>query len=262
MSALPDLSTEVGRFELLVLGFVAVAVLTFPLLFFVSAPYGRHARGGWGPRIDATVGWLVMEAPAPIVFALCYFLGDPAHTRTPAAVAFLLIWQAHYLHRAFVFPFRRRGGQPDMPLLIAVFSFAFNAINGCLNGRWLFSLGPIHTGDWLADPRFLAGVSLFALGYFINQHSDHILFHLRRPGETGYQIPRGGLYRLVSCPNYLGEILAWCGWALLTFSLPGLAFAIWTAANLVPRARTHHRWYREKFPDYPRERRAIVPFLF
>ena len=69
MSVLPDLSTEAGGFELLVLGFVAVAVLTFPLLFFVSAPYGRHARGGWGPRINATIGWLVMEAPAPIVFA-------------------------------------------------------------------------------------------------------------------------------------------------------------------------------------------------
>ena len=99
MPVLPDPSTEVGRFELLVLGFAAIAALTFPLLFFVSAPYGRHLRGGWGPRIDATVGWVVMEAPAPIAFALCYVLGDPAHTQTPAAVAFLVIWQAHYRRR-------------------------------------------------------------------------------------------------------------------------------------------------------------------
>jgi 3-oxo-5-alpha-steroid 4-dehydrogenase 1 len=33
-------------------------------------------------------------------------------------------------------------------------------------------------------------------------------------------------------------------------------------ANLVPRARAHHRWYRERFPDYPARRKALVPGLF
>ena len=42
----------------------------------------------------------------------------------------------------------------------------------------------------------------------------------------------------------------------------GLAFAAWTMANLVPRARAHHRWYRERFPDYPARRKALVPGLF
>jgi hypothetical protein len=36
---------------------------------------------------------------------------------------------------------------------------------------------------------------------------------------------------------------------------------VWTAANLVPRAVAHHRWYRERFADYPAERKALVPFL-
>ena len=31
--------------------------------------------------------------------------------------------------------------------------------------------------------------------------------------------------------------------------LGGLAFCVFTAANLIPRARSNHRWYREKFPD-------------
>ncbi len=34
-----------------------------------------------------------------------------------------------------------------------------------------------------------------------------------------------------------------------------------TAATLVPRALAHHEWYRERFADYPPERRALVPFL-
>ncbi|HDP80029.1 MAG TPA: DUF1295 domain-containing protein, partial [Spirochaetes bacterium] len=95
-----------------------------------------------------------------------------------------------------------------------------------------------------------------------NMHADHVLKNLRSPGETGYRIPAGGLYRFVSCPNYFGEILEWTGWALATWSLPGLAFALFTMANLVPRARAHHRWYHETFPDYPAERKRVIPFLY
>ena len=91
--------------------------------------------------------------------------------------------------------------------------------------------------------------------------ADAVLAGLRRPGETGYKIPRGGLYELISCPNYFGELLEWLGWAIATWSVAGLSFAVFTAANLVPRALTHHRWYREKFPEYPRSRRAVVPFV-
>jgi len=69
------------------------------------------------------------------------------------------------------------------------------------------------------------------------------------------------MYRYVSCPNYLGEILEWAAWAVLTWSLVGLVFAIWTGANLIPRALAHHKWYQEKFPDYPKDRKAIIPFL-
>jgi hypothetical protein len=57
----------------------------------------------------------------------------------------------------------------------------------------------------------------------------------------------------------MGEIIEWCGWALATWTFAGAAFAFFTIANLLPRALSHHRWYREKFPDYPRERKAIIP---
>ena len=49
-------------------------------------------------------------------------------------------------------------------------------------------------------------------------------------------VPHGPLFRLVSCPNYFGEIVDWSGFALATWSPGGLLFALWTAANLVPRA--------------------------
>lgn len=147
-----------------------------------------------------------------------------------------------------------------MPIGICASAFCFTAFNGYLNGRWVTAFGSYD--GWASDPRFVLGVALFLAGFAVNQHSDTLLFRLRGRGERGYKIPTGGLYRHVSCPNYLGEIVEWCGWALATWSVAGLAFALWTIANLAPRALAHHRWYRATFPSYPAERKALVPGLW
>jgi steroid 5-alpha-reductase/3-oxo-5-alpha-steroid 4-dehydrogenase 1 len=96
----------------------------------------------------------------------------------------------------------------------------------------------------------------------LNLESDARLLSLRAPGEAAYKIPRGGLFAWVSCPNYLGEIAEWVGWALASWSIGGAAFAFYTAANLAPRAASHHAWYRRTFSDYPAERKALVPFVW
>lgn len=111
---------------------------------------------------------------------------------------------------------------------------------------------------------FLSGLVLFALGAAINQQSDAILRSLRRvPGE--YKIPRGGMFEYVSGAHYFGELLEWLGFALAlnAFSMQGVAFFVYTASNLIPRAVSHHAWYQTKFKDaYPKERKAVIPFLW
>jgi len=67
------------------------------------------------------------------------------------------------------------------------------------------------------------------------------------------------LYRWITCPNYLGEIIEWIGFALIAGTLESASFAVWTVANLVPRAIQHHRWYRATFDDYPERRKAVFP---
>jgi 3-oxo-5-alpha-steroid 4-dehydrogenase 1 len=252
--------TERQLFGALLLASFVVAVVVFVALRFVTAPYGRHARAGWGPSFNATLAWIVMESPAPLGMAALFVLGD--RPGDPAAIAFLVLWELHYLHRTYVFPLRRRGGGRRTPLLIVLFALVFNCLNAYLNGRWLFAFGPRLGAAWLVDPRFLAGAAIFLVGLAVNVHADEVLRRLRARGASGYGVPEGGLYRWISCPNYLGEVLEWCGWALATFSVPGLLFAVWTAANLVPRARSHHEWYRKTFPGYPAERRAIIPFVW
>jgi 3-oxo-5-alpha-steroid 4-dehydrogenase 1 len=240
-------------------GLFAVAAITAVALLFIAAPYGRYARKGFGPTMPSRAGWVLMESVASLGMAALYLVGD--RRADPAALAFLFLWELHYVHRAFIYPFRRKGGEKPMPISIVAMAMVFNTWNAYLNGRWLFALGPVRGAEWLLDPRFLAGAELFLCGMAVNLRSDAILSKLRRPGEFDYKIPRGGLFCFVTMPNYLGELMEWFGFALATWSLSGLAFAVFTAANLVPRALSNHRWYREKFPDYPEERKAIVPFV-
>lgn len=245
------------RYDLLVLLELALAALTFIGLRFITAPYGRYGRRGWGPTVPATLGWVVMEAPSPVLFALVYLRG--AHRAETVALLLLTLWQAHYLYRAFIYPWLMRGGR-RMPVSLMALAIAFNTLNAYINARWVSQLGTYPT-SWLTDPRFLVGASLFIAGLAVNAGSDRTLRNLRPPGETGYRIPRGGAYRWVSCPNYLGEIVEWTGWALATWSMAGLAFALYTTANLAPRAIDHHRWYREHFAEYPPRRRALIPYV-
>ena len=222
----------------------------------VVAPYGRHMRKGWGPTIPCAYGWLLMELPAVGLFALFFFTGNHRFELVP--LLFLGLWQLHYLNRALIFPARIRSPDRRMPILIPTAGIVFNTLNAYVSARWIGHLGA-YGGNWLADPRFLVGCSLFLAGWLGNLHSDTILRNLRKPGGPEYKIPNGGLFRWVSSPNYLCEIVEWSGWAIATWSTAGLAFAVYTAANLVPRAFAHHAWYRKQFDDYPSDRKVIFP---
>jgi len=238
---------------------LALGLATVLALVFVSAPYGRHTRDGWGPTVPVRWGWVLMELPCVVVFAAFFFTG--AHSASLVPLVLLGFWQLHYLNRTFIFPFRLRAGDRRMPLLIPVLAIVFNVLNAWINARWIGHLGT-YTVDWLTDPRFVIGALVFLGGWAGNLHSDAVLRGLRAPGETGYKIPHGGLYRWVSAPNYLCEIVEWCGWALMTWSPAGLAFALYSVANLAPRAWSNHRWYQDKFEDYPEQRKALVPYIF
>ena len=252
--------TESTFFNFIIIAWFIAGAITFVALFFVSAPYGRHINRTWGLTLKSKTGWIVMESTAHLTMAVCFLIGT--NRNTIPEIVFLLLWEAHYIHRAYIYPLHRKNGNKPMPLLVISLGFIFNTVNGYLNGFYIFTLSPGYENAWLADPRFITGVILFISGFVINRQSDQILHNLRNPGESTYRIANTGLYRWISSPNYLGEIIIWSGWALATWSPAGLAFLFWTIANLLPRARANHFWYQQQFPGYPSARKALIPKIW
>lgn len=249
---------QVFRYLLIVsFGF---AVVVFVVLLYINAPYGRHIRKGWGLLVPNRIGWLLMEIPSSLAMLTLFILGSAP--KGVVLIIFLLLWQAHYLHRGFIYPFMLSDGKKKMPLSVAMMGLVFNLGNGYLNGRYLFYLSGGYENSWLLDPRFIVGVVLFVVGFAINRWADEVLRKLRVEGSGGYYVPRGGLYRWISCPNYFGEIIEWFGWAIATWSWAGLSFAVWTFVNLAPRAQAHHKWYHKTFERYPEKRKALIPGLW
>lgn len=247
-------------FDYILIGVFVAAVLSAISLFFVDAPYGRHEKEGWGPKVNTRVAWIIMESPASLVFFYFFFTGQNAGLTVAIILCFM--WQLHYFHRAFIYPFQIRvKPNAKTPLMVALMGSTYCAVNGYLNGSYISTYAPHLNDAWMTDPRFVIGVSIFCFGYYLNKKSDKILKDLRTNSSGGYQIPYGFGFRYVSMPNYLGELITWIGFAIAAWSLAGVSFVVFTAANLVPRAIANHKWYLETFDNYPEDRKAIIPKL-
>uniref|UniRef100_A0A8C9ZAC4 3-oxo-5-alpha-steroid 4-dehydrogenase n=1 Tax=Sander lucioperca TaxID=283035 RepID=A0A8C9ZAC4_SANLU len=226
-------------------------------------PYGRYAPPGESRCCPARLGWFLQEVPAFLLplLILLYTDAEPGNTGDKSTGRTLLLgtFMLHYFHRTFIYSFLMRGR--PVPLPIVLYAAIFCSLNGFLQGHFLLHCARYDPG-WLTHARLAAGFLLFVCGLIINIHSDHILRSLRRPGETVYRIPYGGMFEFVSGANFFGEIVEWCGYAVATWSLPTFAFAFFTVCSIGPRAVHHHRYdYQQRFEDYPRSRKALIPFI-
>ena len=238
-------------FQLTIL-WIIIGLIIFPINLIYKAPYGRHTSKKWGISIDNKLGWIIMELPALLVCPAIYFYFK---IDFDISIMFICLWIIHYFNRTIIFPFRIKTKGKKMPLAIVLSAFFFNIVNGLINGYFLSNINLHSVSIFL-----ITGFLLFVLGLYINISSDNKLINLRKI-KKGYFVPKGGLFKYISCPNFFGEILEWFGFALMTFNIGSLSFFIWTCCNLIPRALAHHTWYKNKFNEYPKERKAILPFL-
>ena len=249
---------ESYRISLIVMAIIAVIV--YIALQYFKAGYGYLRTANWGPSIPNRPAWILMECPVFIVMVVLMVKYQANANIVTIAMATLFL--IHYFQRSFIFPLLIKG-KSKMPIAIILMGATFNVINGILIGLWLFKYSN-YTIEWFISPQFIVGTLIFVFGMAVNLQSDYIIRHLRKPGDTKHYIPRGGMFKYVSSANYFGEITEWFGFAILTWSLPGALFCIWTFANLAPRAGSLYKKYEEEFGEEftKLKRKRVIPFIY
>ena len=240
-----------------------IAVVVFIALYFVTAGYGVFYNKKWGFAIPNKIGWILMESPVFIVMLLLCIFSE--RSTNLVCLIFLILFEIHYFQRSFIFPFLIRG-KSVMPLSVILMGVVFNTLNAFMQGGWIFYVSPenMYELSWLATPQFIIGTMIFFAGMIINIHSDYIIRHLRKPGDTKHYLPKKGMFRYVTSANYFGEFVEWVGFAILTWSLSGAVFALWTFANLAPRAAKIYDNYKKEFGDEldTKKVKRIIPFIY
>ncbi len=259
------MSADVYRFVLIGSFVYAAAILVGA--FVAKAPYGKLGSERSGINLSPRLGWFLMELPATLSFVWFYIHGQNAQELVP--MIFLGIWLIHYGNRGFIFPLLMRvakGSKGTFSIIIVVSGWLVTTLHGYLNAVFISHLSTHMTAEWLSDPRFIIGIAIYICGFLLNLQSDSIIRNLRsqqevESGEKVYRVPEGGLFKYVTNPSYFSELISFTGFAIATWSLGAVFVLVVSAANLIPRAFQVHRWYQERFPDYPRERKVLIPFV-
>ena len=258
----------INLYEAFLLSMVISGILILVFLFFKNAGYGQFFSKNWGLKVNNKVGWIVMELPVVIVYIILWLFSK--HPGEIVPIIFSLVFLTHYIQRTFIFPLLIRGNDP-MPWSIIAMGMIFNTANAFMQGIWIFYLAPenYYSVSWSTSPQFIIGVIWFFFGFIVNLNADHIIRNLRPKSDSGpgtFHIPRGGVFDLfkITCANYFGEFMEWCGFGLMIFSWSGLIFAFWTFANLGPRAHAIRKFYEEKFGDEFKKlkRKRMIPLIY
>ncbi|KAG2347478.1 hypothetical protein BDR05DRAFT_905342 [Suillus weaverae] len=263
-----------------------------PLQFLIDAPFGRFAPSNDSIFVvDGIKSWIIMELFSPISFIAILYHGPWAaslYAMSTPQVILTSLFIIHYLHRAIISPLRTPS-RSKSHIAVPLSAVIFNIANGALMGTYLSSpTASAFLAGAFSRPSFWAGIILWACGFAGNILHDEVLLDIRRKskakgkrnenklGKEHYAIPHGYLYRYISYPNYFCEWSEWFGYALAAAPLPALMpltetmrtvhppwLFLWAEVLLmIARAYKGHQWYHKNFPEYPKERKAVVPFIF
>ena len=113
----------------------------------------------------------------------------------------------------------------------------------------------------------MVGVFLYLAGSYINSHSEYSRHVWKAKKENKGRLYTEGLFSLAMHINYLGEILLFTGWALLTYSPGMLVIPVVMTANfvffIIPTLdRYLQKKYKDQFKEYAEHTQKLVPFIY
>lgn len=225
-----------------------------------------------GPQIGWSTVFLCEYAGPIFCYLLFYFrpaiiYGQKASSVPYASVVHLaaISWTLHYLKRILETLFVHRFSHATMPLMNlfknCIYYWGFASFVSYFNNH------PLYTAPYFGELQVyvgLVGLIICELGNF----SIHIaLRNLRPAGSTERRIPKPTnnpftlMFNLVSCPNYTYEIGSWIFFTIMTQSVPSAMFTVIGGMQMIAWAKGKQRNYKKEFPNYPRNRKSIIPFF-
>ncbi len=248
-------SASLVRFFVLVGFGVVYGLLEYQGRFRLS--YSKFNQGG---AIPSRIGMLVIYALPMFFYLLCYVAtAGERHLYHQLVLAAVV---GHFLKRCLETLFLHRySGHLSLRSLVSIvlgYCAIVGTIHLAVNLRTPASLVQQHSVLFSSA----LGAVVFLLGELGNLYHHVLLARLRGPADKSYQIPQGGLFRLVACPHYFFEIVAWVGIAIMSKQLMVFGVISFSVFYLLARSVSTVRWYKAKFADYPSERKAIIPYVF
>ncbi|GMI80515.1 hypothetical protein like AT5G16010 [Hibiscus trionum] len=250
-------SLDLTAASLLVL--ISLAILGFLELSGIHLKYSKFfnasSSSSISSKVPSRVGMFLLYTPAFLVGVASFWLFPDGDLR------FLFLKSAitiHFFKRIFEVGFiHKYSGEMALDKLIII-SFSY----------FFLSLSLIYTqtlNQGFPEPSIdlmYPGLVLFLVGICSNFYHHYLLSKLRTKGGKDYKIPKGGLFELVICPHYLFEILGFLGISLISQTLYSFSVTLGCAVYLGCRSYVTRRWYISKFDDFPKDTRAIIPYVF
>lgn len=242
-----------------------IFALTAPLFFLSEASglapfgYSKFADRTARFRLPARTGMFLLYLPAAIAFPVLHFL--LAVPVSPWHVLVTVLGMVHFSKRcAEVLWLHRFSGVTN---LVSTGMIASLYLTTALMVE--LALSQDMAADWAGGTwRIwdLLGLLLWCIGLGGNAYHHWLLANLRVPGETGYKVPRGGLFPWVACPHYLFELIGWVGFSLVMSHITSWVILFTMSCYLAGRSYSTLRWYRERDLDIPSGWRRLIPFVF
>ncbi|SPO03971.1 related to TSC13 - required for elongation of VLCFA moiety of sphingolipids [Cephalotrichum gorgonifer] len=221
-----------------------------------------------GPQISWKMVFVIEYLGPLLVHPLILFLRPyiyPWATPTPLSdtqrLAFGLV-MAHFVKRELETLFVHKFSNSTMPVFNIFRNSAFYWIfYGLVSAYAIYS--PTSLAATADEPLVdLVGTVIFVLAELANGSVHLHLSSLRSRGGTERKIPTGLGFSLVTCPNYMFEVIAWVGAVIATRSW-GLALSVALGITYMAAwAKGKERAYRKEFPDkYKKKRYVMLPGL-
>ncbi|XP_018579620.1 polyprenol reductase [Anoplophora glabripennis] len=114
----------------------------------------------------------------------------------------------------------------------------------------------------------IAVIIVFMWAWWHQHLATRILANLRKDKKgnvvsESHKVPHGDWFNYVTAPHQTAEILMYLALTILLWKNFTWFFVfIWVLSNQIETILLTHWWYLEEFKDFPKNRKALIPFVY